>query len=201
MPEHKDLALKPDAEFDLLLRSALNTYADPGSDLDLAQQILARVAAESAGRQTRRWLPWAIAVPVAAGLLILIMLSGSKPMHRVADGTSQARVLQSPSTNVSGGRPSSISLLASDQHTKASRPRQNSRDNVAAAGTTHLPKLDVFPTPRPLTPEEQAFADYVARSPETERQSLIEAQKRVEAPLAIAAIQIPQLEPPGQGAN
>ncbi len=201
MPEHNDLALKPDDEFDLLLRSALNTYANPGSDSDLAQRVLARVADESAGRLTRRWLPWAIAVPVAAGLLILIIHSGSKPMHTAADGTNQARVLQPPSTNVSGGRPSSISLLAPDQRTKASRPRQNSRDALPAAKTEHLPKLDVFPAPRPLTPEEQALASYVARVPETERQSLIEAQKRAEAPLTIAAIQIQPLEPPDHGGN
>jgi hypothetical protein len=64
-----------------------------------------------------------------------------------------------------------------------------------------LPKREVFPTPQPLSPEEQAFVEFAARAPETERQLFIEAQKRDDAPLSIAAIEIQPLDPPDHGGN
>ena len=42
---------------------------------------------------------------------------------------------------------------------------------------------------------------FVAQAPEAERKALIEAQKRFDAPLSIAAIQIPPIEPPQEGTN
>lgn len=64
-------------EFDVLLDSALATYADRGTDGGLERRVLAAVAAEHALGQERRaagwWgrrLAWAIAVPVAASLLV-----------------------------------------------------------------------------------------------------------------------------------
>lgn len=80
---------KPDREFDLLVRSALATYAEPASESDLVHGILARVAAESAPAPARRWLPWAIALPVAAGLLMLAFLFGSRQMHMPARDQNQ----------------------------------------------------------------------------------------------------------------
>ncbi len=70
-------------ELDLLLDSALATYADPGPNSGLEQRVLAGLeAARRSGEHhprafagTRRWLPWAIAVPVAASLLILWLSS------------------------------------------------------------------------------------------------------------------------------
>jgi hypothetical protein len=77
----------------------------------------------------------------------------------------------------------------------------NSRGNIDTGKTELLPKREVFPTPQPLSPEERAFANFVARSTETERQSFIEAQKRDDAPLSIAAIEIQPLDPPSPGGN
>jgi hypothetical protein len=57
-----------------------------------------------------------------------------------------------------------------------------------------LPKLDVFPTPRPLTAEEQALAVFISHASDAERKALIESQKQFQAPISIAAIRIPPLE-------
>jgi hypothetical protein len=67
---------------------------------------------------------------------------------------------------------------------------------VAAANTQSLPKLDTFPAPQALTPNEQAFATYVAHATEEEQRALIEVHDHLEAPLTIAAIKIQPLEPP-----
>jgi len=71
----------------------------------------------------------------------------------------------------------------------------------AAANATPLPKLDVFPTPQPLTRQEQALAVFAIRTPALELQALIEARKQDDAPVSITAIDIQPLEPPDQGGN
>jgi len=42
MPEHENRGLHSDAEFDHLLQSALNTYADPGQDWTLPARSCSR---------------------------------------------------------------------------------------------------------------------------------------------------------------
>lgn len=200
MPERDDLERKLDPEFDLLLRSALSTYADPGPDSGLAQRILGRIAAEGAEKRTRRWLPWAIALPAAAAVLTLIVLYGSRPMHAPMDRASHSPISR-PTSATTRTELSSASRSANGQRERALHLQAHPRYAAIAAKTAPLPKLDVFPTPQPLTLAEQALAAYAALAPEPERQSLIEAQKQVEAPLTIAAIQIQPLEPPDHDGN
>ncbi|HEX4757291.1 MAG TPA: hypothetical protein VH308_04880, partial [Terracidiphilus sp.] len=193
----------PDPEFDLLLRSALATYAEPASDSELVHGILVRVAAESAPAPVRRWLPWAIALPVAAGLLALAFLFGSRQMHIPARNENQAHISQQPLHQQPAARtePSSAFRPTPIQRAKARGPRPQPRGVLVTAQPAPLPKLAVFPTPRPLSAEEQALVDYTAQAPENERRKLIEAQKKLEAPLNIAEIEIQPLDPPDQGGN
>ncbi len=191
MPELDDL--------DLLIRSAVATYADRGPDDDLAHRILDHVAAEAAPAPARRWLPWAIALPIAAGLVALAVLSGSKPSRPGLGKTDQASNSHAPLRAIAGAAPSTTPPSARTQRSKAQK--RQPRFAAEAARAAHLPKLDVFPTPRPLTPKEKALAIFAAEAPEPERRSLIEAQQQADAPLSIAAIQIQPLEPPEPGGN
>jgi len=193
MPEHDEL--------DLLVQSALAAYADPGHESGLEERILARIAAEGAPAPRRRWLPWAIALPVAAGLLVLVLLSA----HRKTAPT-QAHHLQAPlaqQTEVADVGRKALTAPRPAKREKAGGvpgpPR--ARGNVTAAKAPPLPKLDVFPMPQPLSPEERAFAVFAARATETERQSLIEAREQADTPIRITAIEIQPLNPSGNGGN
>ena len=62
-----------------------------------------------------------------------------------------------------------------------------------------LPKLDVFPAPAPLTPEERSLAAVADAGPPPQRDALIESQKNLDTPLNIAALNIPPLAAPGEG--
>jgi hypothetical protein len=199
MPEHDHRGLQPDAAFDHLLQSALNTYADPGQDSGLAQRVLAHVAAECAPKQTRRWLPWAFALPVAACLIVLMLVTVSKPARNITDRTNQAGLKQPKSVDIKGDGPSSIS--ASTQRGKALRGMLHPTLAATVERTRRLPKLDVFPTPQPLTPAEQELVAYIAHAPETELQSLVDAQKQMDAPISIAALEIQPLRPPEPAGN
>ncbi|MDE3186780.1 MAG: hypothetical protein KGM96_04560 [Acidobacteriota bacterium] len=181
-----------------MLDSALTTYGDPGPDSGLEQRVLARVAATGTPRPHRRWLRWAIALPVAACLLILVM---SKP-----------KISHSPDAHSTGVTQASEPAAARPEPQLALQPASASRGELAArksrphsvavaAKKAPLPKLDVFPTPQPLTPQEQALVAFATQAPAPERKALLEMQKQMSEPIRIAAIHIPPIEPPAPGAN
>jgi hypothetical protein len=201
MPEHDNHGLQHDAAFDHLLQSALNTYADLGSDSDIAQRVLTHVAAECAPKQSRRWLPWAIALPFAACFIVLALVTASKPTRSISDRTTQARVTQPNSTAIKRDEPASIFTSASVEHGNSSRGMSHPNHAATHEKARRLPKLDVFPTSQPLTQAEQELVAYIAHAPESELQSLVEARKEIDAPLSIAAIEIQPLRTPEPAGN
>jgi hypothetical protein len=188
-------------QLDLLIDSALATYANPPSGLE--QRVLNALAAERRASPAksmlvafpiRRWMPWATGLAAACVVLVLFVHHyGSHP------GT-QARNESSPQPQQPIARPGIA----------ATRP-----PHVAFAGTkkwraTHLtpvaqaaavPKLDVFPTPQPLTPEEQALYVYAGRSPKPVLEALARAQAQDEQSFPVATAHIPPLQPPDEGKN
>jgi hypothetical protein len=64
-----------------------------------------------------------------------------------------------------------------------------------------LPKLNVFPAPQPLSPEEQILARFVTEAPPAERAAFLDAQRQADSSLDIATIHIPPLDPPVKGSN
>lgn len=189
-------------DLDLLLDSALRTYADPGPDAGLDQRVLARLSAETASAPRRRWLPWAwlpwgVALPAAACLLLFVF-SGPKTTNspsgaargtarESADATARTEMLPPPRSEA--------------DNTESPVPKARPRPVSRAAQSVSLPKLDIFPTPRPLTPAERILVDFATHAPESERRSLIAAQEQADAPLSIAAIEIQPLKPPDEGTN
>ena len=186
-------------EIDLLLDSALATYADPGPDSGLEQRILTRIAADAHAAPRRRWLPWAIALPAAASLLIFILI-----LHPWTNHTSvlpqQADVSHRPMPPIEAANRSS-SPPARTRRSEAPLRRQRPRHRALAIRSAPLPKLDVFPTPQPLSPQERALVNFAAHATKSERESLVTSQQQADAPLHIAAIQITPLQPPAPGAN
>jgi hypothetical protein len=217
-------------ELDRLLDSALATYADPGPNSGLERRILNRLAVEATPAPRPRWLPWAIALPAAVALLLFILLSGTRPFHAPSSAPPQAHSSSPPSPNSSrhaAENPGKDLYESSNRHaaeepgkvlyqgTTSVVPKKQSRERgalapaatprpkraVLAANSAPLPKLDVFPTPQPLSPEEQALVNFAARASKSEREALIAAQQQDDAPLRIAAIEIQPLEPPASGAH
>lgn len=187
-----------DNKLDQLLDAALSTYADPGPDSGLNERVLAHLAVargtkaepipvpllrpgKSATNQ-RRWLPWAIALPAAACLLLIFFVPKTAPPR-----SSQAKQA-SP-------QPPHAAMRAETPKTGSMRRKPLSQSVARMTQPAPLPKLDVFPTPRPLSSEEQALAVFISHASDAERKALIESQKQFQAPISIAAIRIPPLEP------
>jgi hypothetical protein len=193
-------------DLDLLLDSALTTYADPGPDSGLEQRVLsAMAAAQTAGERRRlgrprRWWPaWAIAVPVAACLLVL-WLSIPRSVHApsIQPQASQSHPpLSSPGSHVaSGSRPPAHRALREHDPIRVTHAVPSTM--ASASGTSPLPKLDVFPTPKPLTAQERALLVVAIKAPPQAREAMVEAQEQNNGPHRIAAIHIPPLEPLNQ---
>lgn len=237
-------------KLDVLLDSALATYADPASRIEqrvLASLQAARGAAERRSwlARTGSWLPWAIAVPAAATLLFWIAIS--KVQHLPATKTQQAYQperaqvpsIDAPATAASANsnqkgssgakaRIGSVKLSGSTKvvpSQKIGRPGISQQamkacpvlglDSAAKIGAASSscsaaqtvpagtqvaeavprPKLDVFPTPQPLTSQERALVSVTTEAPVPVRKALADAQTQDNFPIHIAAIHIPPVEP------
>jgi len=226
-------------ELDRLLDSALATYADRGPDAGLEERVLSALASERqsgdirrAAPWLRRWLPWVIAVPLAASLMLWIGIE----QFRHAPSIQQQQVSQSrPSTSTHGSQPEKSHAASDGGARPASEGRDVSRAANAVVGpvlkghdfsraanvakslralapegriskTTPvenpapIPKLAVFPSPQPLTREEQVLVAAAGRGSDTQREALLAASKPPsDAPLAIADLSIPPLVAPDEG--
>jgi hypothetical protein len=188
-------------DLDLLIDSALATYADPGPDSGLEDRVLVTLAAvrtdtvRERRRWRMRWLPWAVAIPIAAGLLFL-WLSPRRDKPLPASVPQEAR--SAPPKAIAPHANSSREVRPAIPRRHVIRSAQPASP-VQTAQAALLPKLDVFPTPQPLTAEERALVEVVTQTPLPAREALVEAQSQDTVPIRIAEIRIPPLEPPDQG--
>lgn len=188
---------------DLLLDSALSTYADPGANSGLEQRILARVfsSVQTAPAARLRWLPWTIALAAAACLFLIVVFSVVRRTNPSVDHASHAQGAKQPLIAANSNQTPVTQRRATPHAASSSAFEPHPQPAQAAAISAALPKLDVFPTPQPLTREEHALAIFAIHAPARELQALIEAQKQDDAPLSVTAIDIQPLDPPDQGGN
>ena len=225
-------------DLDVLLDSALASYADPGPVSGLEKRVLAALedARSSPQRAVRnRWLPWAVAVPIAASVLLWIAIANLKhasPMQHQqasqAHETPAPTQVETPAKHPAGANESAGEYAVLEGHdftgsgetrfgagsvtghdfsravrravsTRALAPEGCPSHSIAGTSCAPLPKLDVFPSPQPLTREEETLVAAVTAGSEAERRALLEAQNRTDAPLSIADLHIPPLAPPDAG--
>lgn len=175
-------------ELDRLIDSALGDYAEPRAGLE--QRMLARVAGDAARPSRRLWILAAFAVPAA---LVLLLVSYLVPwnLHQQPGRMAYTPAAPKVATPVvtAPEQPTSRRALPS-RHIRA----REVSDDRAASNPVPRPKLDVFPTPQPLTGEEQALVRFVTQTAEPDRKALIAAEQQVDEPLNISAIRIPPLQ-------
>jgi len=183
-------------KIDALLDAALGTYAEPRTGLE--QRILAHVEGAQSSQMApwRRWLGWELAATLAASVLLY---SGVSVVwhHRTKSAPTASKREQASALRMPNTQPEPLRSIAS--HPRGPAPTRH-RDTHAETVATGAPKLDVFPAPRPLSPQEQALVALARQSAEV-RQQALPAQGDDDAPLQISAIQIPPIPPPDEGEN
>lgn len=192
MPERDDL--------DRLIDSELAHYAEPRPGLE--QRILARVDAASSTRSSlsHAWRQWALVGAIA----IALVLSFSIPrfMHRETSTPTAHLAIpeRAPAAEAKAVAPEPNAQFrpspeaANTAHHVARAPRSN-----RIPEKTRHPRLDIFPAPQPLSPQEQTLVAIATAQSASARESLMASQQRLDAPLQISAIEIPPITAPDEG--
>ena len=176
--DHRELAGQPSQagdQFDRVLDAALAKYAAVEPRAGLEERVLANLHAEQNRAPGRAWQRWGIALAAMAVIVAAATLAfrTRKPPPPV--------IAKTPSTTASPTKPPrQLANRAETVVPHAHSPRRKvtrhwaQHEGVLAA----VPKLDQFPSPRPLSEQERMLASYVANDPQ--RAALI-AEARMEA--------------------
>jgi hypothetical protein len=171
-----------DRELDL----ALAKYAAIEPRAGLEERILANLKAVREQGAARAWWSWSKAAVLAAAVVTIVAaLLVWRPWNPARDTMAEHpsnRVQQGPS--VTGGE----SVLR--EGSSPVRTRRNHSSHVPVVLAVQ-PRLEQFPSPRPLSEQEQMLASYVARYPE---HATLIAQARAEALRREAAEEAEELE-------
>ncbi len=190
MPEnHEQIAGGPNQTMDLLdpiLDAALAKYAAVEPRAGLEDRVLSHLQAERERIPVRAWWRWGLAGALAAIVIVAIALawrvdrSEHLPIANHSSATEQIRRPANPPA-VATSKP-----LVENTPTRASRSRRAIAVRRAAPGVQAVaqanPKLDVFPSPQPLSEEELALAQYVRNFP-TDAKQVAQAQEASEREL------------------
>lgn len=146
-------------ELDRMLDAALAEYSATEPRAGLEERVLANLRAERAGIPDRAWWRWGLAGALTAVVLVVALalaLRSGKP--------SPPQIVQHPSTIEQSPNVPQMSIVAKDGHPAVQpmiRPTRTEGGHRAAAVAEANPKLDVFPSPRPLSEQERILESYV----------------------------------------
>jgi hypothetical protein len=195
-------------ELDRMIDAALASYGGAGEGDEMGERMLRgverRIAQESAPRHGR-WLPSARALTGAltaalavAACVLAFVLARPRPAHLPINDAQQTQP-QRPDATVAEPRPPVAAIREKPEARRTVNESATGRPQREEATTNPLPKLDVFPTPQPMTGDEEALSFFIQRAPESEMRSLLEAQAHANAPVTIDELEIPPLEPLDEG--
>lgn len=186
-------------ERDDLLDRALASYSqEPLAGIEY--RVLARVRAEAV-RPVARWWIWAGPAAVCGCLLLAFAVTGYRapipaPIPAPIAGVAQVAKLQPGVTSrmLTTRASDMIAVLPITNTRRKQAMRQHSSAALATAGA-ELPKLDVFPSPAPLTPQDETLASFAAAHPQQAREALATpGDLKPPAALEIKPIQIAAIE-------
>ena len=152
------------------LDAALAKYAAAEPRAGLEARILANLRAQQS--VPSRMLSWRWAVTLTTALLIMTVLIWRAERHRLPNVVRQANpehqtqppVAKNTQAENDSSRTVSISSVRRKRHTQRTRAEAP-------------PKLDQFPSPRPLTEQEKLLAEYVNQFQE---EAVVVARARAE---------------------
>lgn len=203
-----DNAINDRDELDLLLDAALASDATPDPSPNLVSRILAATTQRRRGKLLTGWVIWA--VPAFAALLaVVILIERHEPRNRtnspITSQLSATPHVPQPAPRRLTVRPS-VAEVETTRGTANINLRRTLNTTRASTPPKPLPKQEVFPTPTPLSPQEQAVAALVnsnSRDSKELAQQITQPtpQGQPTEPLRIAAIHIPPLNPPDNGGN
>jgi hypothetical protein len=162
-------------DLDRALDAALAKYAVVEPRVALEERILAHLHAETATSASHAWWRWGFAAVAAVLLLAVGMVwrwgKSTPPVitHRPLPALQGTESEKSEAEN----QDSATQFAVNRQNQVSPQPTPSLQETVGSkrprsgsvAVTEAEPKLDQFPSPRPLTEQERMALDYVERFP------------------------------------
>jgi hypothetical protein len=160
--ESSDQAETPLDELDHALDAALARYASVEPRGGLERRVLARMQSEQLTIPTHSWWQWRTVGALAAVLIVIAALAwrSNKPAKSVVEQHPSPIEIVPPSSVLAIGSQTGMARMLNARSVR-SKPRRSHPSAVLA----DAPKLDQFPSPRPLTGEELALVRYVRQFP------------------------------------
>ncbi|MGA7525260.1 MAG: hypothetical protein WBW84_22615 [Acidobacteriaceae bacterium] len=181
-------------ELDRGIDAALRSYTEPPETTE-PRVAFARVMEQARAERPARWIRWWMwsAAGAAACLLAVVIAIGAMWAPRTP------QIAWSPKTPEVAAVPEKPAGAQSARSftAQAGALPHNRGQNIARAAPprrTPLPKLAVFPTPRPLSPEEQALVAFAQHGPPAVQRAVLEDQKHWDDPIIVAGLRNRSLE-------
>jgi hypothetical protein len=143
---------------DPVLDAALAKYAASAPRAGLEERVLANLRAERTRAPERSWWRWGFATVAAVLVIGAVLAWRAKPSHLVL--VNRPAETQPAPTRA----PQTANAAAEAVPVRVPPMRKQSRRPTSMKLAAN-PKLDVFPSPRPLSEEELALARYVRNFP------------------------------------
>jgi hypothetical protein len=143
---------------DTRIDAALAKYAGVEPRAGLEERILAHLRAQGKTSATVVWWPWAGVVAAAILIAVLLLWKLERPTDRIVRHQPSLQQGTQPQVAAHPALPK-IEQPAVRASLRRSR-RRVARETIEIAVE---PKLDQFPSPQPLTPEEKMLVEYVGR--------------------------------------
>jgi len=177
--------MRDDERIDESIDAALRSYAEP-VEMPETRVAVAQVMVRVRSQRERRvgWWVWgavaAAFLAVALAMGAMWRMGGSREAE-IAWKPAAPGVLQVPMMPKESATNRVWSMEARDRSRSPRRPQLR----IAA-----LPKLEVFPAPRALSPQEQALLAFASEAPAGVRQAVIEDQQYWDTPIVVAEVKI-----------
>jgi hypothetical protein len=164
------------SEIDRALNAALAKYAAVEPRAGLEERVLANLHADHARRVNHAWWRWGLGATAVAVIVLTVALAWR------SGPTSQPAIANRRPVMKQDLPRSGTQLASHDGNAVHSRPPHPLRSGSAHPGhpgavVAGSPKLDRFPSPRPLSEQEKILANYVSEYPE---HAALIAQARME---------------------
>lgn len=167
-----------DNSIEARIDAALRSYGEPPVAISDPRVAAAAILDRARQSPTRRPL-WIWAIPAATCLLALavglLWYLHAPRTPSIARAVPSAPVVTNPVMPVPEPAPHHLPVRI--VHRQHSHPAP-------------LPKLDVFPTPAPLSPQEQALVIFARTAPPAVRQAVIDDQRTWDQPPSVAGLNI-----------
>jgi hypothetical protein len=158
-------------ELDSTLDAALAKYAAIEPRAGLENRVLSNLRAERSPVPDRAWWRWSVAGGLIAVVVVALALASrsGKPSHPVASNHSStapqvSKEATAPLVATGGEKPTRRNQARSPELAAVRQPTIDRAPPKAV--TAALPKLDQFPSPRPLSEQEKILASYIEQYPE-----------------------------------